>query len=101
VVNFSIATDEYFRGEDGMKVHETDWHQCVAWDSTAEALTEHVHKGQKLAVIGRLMTEKYERDGQQRYATRVHVRRYEICGSFNPGSQWQNDDETQEEESED
>ena len=58
VASFSLAVDR--RGRDG----GVDFFDCVAWNGTAEAMSNYVPKGSKIAVFGRLQTRSYEnRDG--------------------------------------
>lgn len=65
VCSFTIATNE---GKD-----KTEFHNCVAWEKTAEIISQYSRKGQKLAVQGRLQTRKWEKDGVDRYSTEIIV----------------------------
>lgn len=67
VASFSLAVDR--RGKDA----GADFISCVAWNQTAEAMNRYLHKGSKIAVVGRLQTRTYDgRDGK-RYVTEVIV----------------------------
>ena len=53
---------------------ETDWHSITAWGKTAEIVNEHVGKGDRIFVAGRLSYSSYENsDGQRRFRTEIHA----------------------------
>lgn len=44
----------------------------VCWQTTAETVCKYLHKGDKIAVAGRLQTRSYvAKDGGKRYVTEV------------------------------
>ena len=45
VVNFSMATNEKFRNQEGVLITDTQWHSIVAWGKTAEIIAQYVNKG--------------------------------------------------------
>jgi single-strand DNA-binding protein len=72
VVSFSVAVDRDFKGQNGEK--ETDFINCVAWQSTAEFISKYFNKGSMAVISGRLQTRKYEtQDGKKGTATEVIV----------------------------
>ncbi len=72
VANFTLATNETYRSKNGEKKVETQWHNIVAWDKTAEIIEKYVTKGREIILRGKLTTESYEtRDGDKRYVTKV------------------------------
>ena len=49
-----------------------DWLSVVCWQTTAETVCKYLHKGDKIAVSGRLQSRSYEaKDGGKRYVTEV------------------------------
>ena len=65
-----LATDRYRKDADD----ETDWHNVVVWNGTAEAVNSYVGKGQRIYVEGRLVQNSWEGDdGQRRHRTEVHA----------------------------
>lgn len=49
-----------------------DWLTVVCWQTTAETVCKYLHKGEKIAVSGRLQSRTYEaKDGGKRYVTEV------------------------------
>ena len=76
VARFTLAID----GRGGEK--QADFIPCVAWEKTAEIISQHVSKGQKIAVEGRIQTRSYDaNDGMKRYVTEVVVNSMEFCDS--------------------
>ena len=72
VVSFCVAVDRDFKGQNGEK--ETDFINCVAWQSTAEFISKYFNKGSMAVISGRLQTRKYEtQDGKKGTATEVIV----------------------------
>ena len=70
VARLRLATDR--RRQDGEV--EADWHNVVVWGRTAEAVNQHVGKGDRIYVAGRLVNNTWEGDdGQRRYRTEVHA----------------------------
>lgn len=65
VCSFTIATNE---GKD-----KVEFHNCVAWEKTAEVVSQYCFKGNRMAVTGRLQTRKWEKDGVTRYSTDIVV----------------------------
>lgn len=52
--SFSLATDYRYKDQNGEAQTQTEWHQCVVWGKTAEAMAERVGKGSRVYIIGRL-----------------------------------------------
>lgn len=75
VTDFSIAVNRRFNKE------QTDFINCQAWRSTAEFICKYFEKGQEIAVIGELHNDKWEKDGETRYTSRVSVDEVYFCGS--------------------
>lgn len=72
VTSFTIAVERDFKGLNGEK--ETDFINCVAWNSTAEFISKYFQKGSMAIVVGRLQTRKYETsDGQKQKRTATEV----------------------------
>lgn len=66
-----LAVSRSYGTEDGRK-EETEWFTVIAWSKLAELLGQHLQKGRKVYVEGRLTTRSWDGpDGQKRYATEV------------------------------
>lgn len=61
---------------------KTDFINCTAWRNTAEFICKYFRKGQRMAVIGSLTTDRYEdKDGNKRTRYEVLVENVEFCES--------------------
>lgn len=65
VCNFSLATDESFRGQDGTQQKKCEWHRVVIWDKLAEMAQSYLHKGDRVYIEGRIATRKWQDKDQQ------------------------------------
>ena len=66
---------------------EADFIRCVAFGKPAEFAEQYLHKGIKIAVIGRIQTGSYtNQDGQKVYTTDVVVESQEFCESKSASS---------------
>ena len=66
--SFRIAVDRPAK-PDG--THDADFINCIAWGRRAEVISEHFHKGSKIAVCGRIRTGSYQnQQGRQQRAGR-------------------------------
>ena len=74
VCNFSLATSDSYKGDDGNWVDKTEWHNIVAWRKLAETCSNYLKKGSKVYLEGKLTTESYEKDGgDKRYITKIVI----------------------------
>ena len=72
LAKFSIATNENYKNSKGEKVTDTQWHNIVAWNKTAEIIEKYLEKGSEVAIEGKLTTRSYEtKEGEKRYITEV------------------------------
>ena len=74
VASVSIATSDTWKDKTtGEPQERTEWHRVVFFGKIAE-IGQHVHKGSKLYVEGRLATRKWtDQQGVERYTTEVVV----------------------------
>lgn len=81
ICRLALATTRRYKGRDGEKKEETEWHNAVAFGKTAEVAQQYLVKGSEVYIEGRLHTRKYTgKDGIERYATEV------ICESLQLGA---------------
>lgn len=74
LAKFTIATNESYKNEKGEKVEDTQWHNLVAWNKTAEIVEKYLKKGKEVAVEGKLTSRTYDdKEGNKRYITEVVV----------------------------
>lgn len=75
VCNFTVAVNRKFNRD------VTDFINCEAWRQTAEFVSKYFSKGKEIALSGELHIDKYEKDGETRYSTKVSVDEVEFCGN--------------------
>jgi single-strand DNA-binding protein len=80
VTNVSLATTESWRNKDGDKQEKTEWHNLVFFRGLAEVVSEHLKKGALIYIQGKLTTEKYEKDGEDRFITKIVVSEMKMLG---------------------
>ena len=67
VCNFSLATTRKSGGKE-----ETQWHNCVAWQKTAELCSQYLKKGRQVAIQGRIDYRTWEdKEGNKRTKTEI------------------------------
>lgn len=80
VANVTLATTERgYKLQNGTEIPEhTDWHDLRFKGGLAGIVEKYVHKGDKIAIVGKLQYRQYEKDGQKRMATEVNVEDMEL-----------------------
>lgn len=67
VCKFGVATNRKY-GEDKQ---ETFFGEVTAWGKLAENVAKFMAKGSKVLVVGRLITETWEKDGEKKSKTAI------------------------------
>jgi single-strand DNA-binding protein len=80
VANVSLATFESWKDKNGEKQEKTEWHNLVFYRRLAEVVGEHLKKGALIYVEGKITTEKYQKDGEDRYVTKIVVSEMKMLG---------------------
>lgn len=82
LAKFSIATNETYKNAQGEKVTDTQWHNVVAWNKTADIIEQYVTKGREIAIEGKLTSRSYDdAEGIKRYVTEVVCNELLLLGS--------------------
>ncbi len=82
VANFSLATNEVRKDENGERTTETQWHRLVAWGKLADIIEQYTTKGSELMVEGKLIYRSYtSKEGETKYITEIEVREIMLMGS--------------------
>ena len=90
VATFTLATTERYRDRNGETRENTEWHNIVAWRSTADVVERFVKKGTQLYIEGRIRTRSWDdQNGNKKYTTEIIADTLQLLGrkSDNPGSQ--------------
>lgn len=76
---FSVAVNRRFKNADGN--YEADFINCVAFGKSAEFVQKYFHKGDMIAITGRIQTGSYTKnDGTKVYTTDVIAEEIDFCG---------------------
>jgi len=82
VTNISIATTDTWKDKaSGEKKEATEWHRVAFFGRLAEIAGEYLKKGSQVYIEGRLQTRKYQKDGQDHYATDIIADQMRMLGS--------------------
>ncbi len=82
VANFTIATTESWKGQDGHKQEKTEWHRIVVWGKQGESCGEYLEKGRQVHIEGRIQTREWQdKEGATRRTTEIVADRVTFLGS--------------------
>ena len=65
IVKFGIAVKRRFAQD------QADFLNCSAWGKTAEFVNRFFHRGNMIAIVGRIETGNYQKDGRTVYTTDI------------------------------
>lgn len=84
----SIATSERHKDQEGHLRERTEWHRVVLWRQLAELAENHLSKGDRVYVEGKLKTRTWQDGGGVEHRTvEVVADRLDMLGSpVRPGS---------------
>lgn len=87
VTNVTIATSEGWKDKNtGEQQERTEWHRVVFFRRLAEIAGEYLKKGSKVYIEGKLQTDKYEKDGQTHYTTKIVADQMQMLDSKGGGN---------------
>lgn len=75
IARYTLAIDR--RGKDA----GADFIPCVAFGKSGEFAEKYLSKGTKMAVVGRIQTGSYEKDGRKIYTTEIVIEEQEFAES--------------------
>ena len=82
MAKFSIATNETYKNAKGEKVENTQWHNVVAWEKTAEIVEKYLEKGKEVAIEGKLTSRSYDdKEGVKKYITEIIANEILLIGA--------------------
>ena len=89
IARYTLAVDRKFKQE-GQPT--ADFINCIAFGKLGEFAEKYLHKGTKIAIVGRIQTGSYtNKDGQKVYTTDVVVEEQEFCESKSSNQSQQNE----------
>ena len=87
VVEFGLATNRRWRGQDGSEREETCFVDCQMFGKRAEVINKYLHKGDPIFLEGRLKFDSWQaQDGSKRSKLRVFVENFEFVGGGSKSS---------------
>ncbi|MFB3894321.1 MAG: single-stranded DNA-binding protein [Phycisphaerae bacterium] len=86
VVEFGLAVNRRWKGQDNQMKEEVCFVDCRALGKPAETINHYFQKGKPILVEGRLQFDMWEgKDGTKRSKHRVVVERFAFVGPAGPG----------------
>ncbi|MFT5235558.1 MAG: single-strand DNA-binding protein [Shewanella sp.] len=94
VANFTVATSESWKDQQGQPQERTEWHNIVMYRRLAEIAGEYLKKGSKIYIEGKLQTSKWQDQatGQDRYKTEINASEMQMLDSRGQGGGQQGGD---------
>ena len=88
VAKWSMATNSSYKDkQSGEWKEQTEWHNIVAWQRTAEVAAEYLKKGRQVYIEGRLQTRSWDdkETGAKKYMTEIVVNEMVLVGGKRDG----------------
>src|ERR1700756_5352407 len=88
VANFTLATSDRQKDQQGNYQERTEWHNLVAFQRTAEIVRDYVKKGSQLYIEGKIQTRSWDdkESGQKKYRTEILVNDLQLLGGRGEGA---------------
>lgn len=81
LTTFSVAVNERYKASSGEQRERVSYFDCKAWNRTGETIAQWFSKGKPIVVIGKLVQETWDKEGEGRSKIVVVVDSF----SFVPG----------------
>ncbi|MEI6638795.1 MAG: single-stranded DNA-binding protein [Chlorobium sp.] len=81
--NFTLATTESFKDNDGNWQEKPEWHRIIVWGKLAEICGQYLKKGRQVYIEGRLQTRNWDdpKSGEKRYSTEIVCSDMQMLGA--------------------
>lgn len=90
VCNFSVATSESWKDNNGQKQERTEWHNITMYRKLAEIAGQYLRKGSQVYLEGKIQSRKYQgKDGIERTAYDIIANEMKMLGGGNSEQQAQ------------
>ena len=87
VCRFSVAVERPYSSKRKEGDATADFINCVCFGKRGENIGQYFHKGNRIAITGRLQVSNWQdNNGQKRYSTDVVVEDFEFCENKNVNS---------------
>lgn len=81
VCKANLATTERFKDKSGETKEETQWHTLELWGKPAETFAKYTKTGSRVYVEGKIIHDKYEKDGETKFFTKIRVQSFTFLDS--------------------
>lgn len=90
VCNFSVATSESWKDQNGQRQERIEWHNITMYRRLAEIARQYLKKGSQVYLEGRIQSRKYQgKDGIERTAYDIIANEMKMLGGGNSEQQTQ------------
>ena len=90
VCNFSVATSESWKDQNGQRQERIEWHNITMYRRLAEIAGQYLKKGSQVYLEGKIQSRKYQgKDGIERTAYDIIVNEMKMLGGGNSEQQAQ------------
>ena len=83
LVNFTIATNRYYKNKQGEREDKAEYVDVVFYGKLSETIGKYFSKGDPILVDGRLETRSWEHEGKTHYRTHVVGKNFTFVNSKN------------------
>jgi single-strand DNA-binding protein len=80
IANLSVACTEKYKDKQGNQQEYTEWVNVSVFGKLAEICEKYLTKGSTVYIEGKIRTEKYQKDGQDRFITKVIADTMQMLG---------------------
>ncbi|WP_323175830.1 single-stranded DNA-binding protein [Neisseria cinerea] len=81
VCNFSVATSESWKDQNGQRQERTEWHNITMYRKLAEIAGQYLKKGSQVYLEGKIQSRKYtDKNGIERTAYDIIVNEMKMLG---------------------
>ncbi len=88
VATFTLAVQKEYKRD------EADFIKCIIWGKGAETINEHLIKGKRLAVQGRISVRKYNQEKDTKWITEVIIDKFDFIDNkenYSDGASYSNE----------
>jgi len=93
VASFPMAVNRSYKDQDGNTIEDTQWINVETWETLANIVESYLQKGSQVYIEGRLKTQKYKKNGETKYFTKVVVRDMLMLGRSRYGGEIPDEDD--------
>lgn len=86
VLRFSIAVNRSVKKGDKWE-DEASFFDCTMFGKMAESVSKYLNKGKQVSIIGELVQNRWEQDGQSRSKVGIIVNKLQLLGSKDDSNQ--------------